>query len=202
MFGPRISVWPDIGQIQARRQPAQPVPLSMIAPVGQTSAARRADLRSASAIGLSNGPATLTWNPRPMNDSPSSSPACAATLHAGAADDALARLEDDVRVGGVPREVAPLADEALRVHAVFGRKLAQPAGDRLAAAAAQAAPGFPRRGLRRKAKLHFLEGGPPLLHRQMRHGGAGRLLDAPQEYRQLFLAQLAHDHVHRLRARR
>ena len=182
----------------ARRQPAQPVPLSMIAPVGQTSAARRADFRSASAIGLLKGAATVTWNPRPMNDSPRSSPACGRHLHAGAADDAFARLEDNVRVGGVPREVTPLADKALRVHAVIGRKLAQPAGDRLAAAAAQAAPGFARRGLQRKPKLHFLEGGAPLVHRQVRHGGAGRLLDAPQEYGQLFFAQLAHEHVHRL----
>ena len=174
----------------------------MIAPVGQTSAARRADFRSASAIGRSNGPATLTWNPRPMKDKPEFLARLRGHLHAGAADDALARLEDDLRVRGVPREVTPLADKALRVHAVFGRKLAQPAGDRLAAAAAQAAAGFARRGLRRKPKLHFLEGGPPLLHRQMRHGGAGRLLDAPQEHRQLVLAQLAQHHVHRLQASR
>ena len=56
----------------------QPLPLSMIAPVGQASAARRADFRSASAIGLRKGVATVTWNPRPINDSPRSSPACAA----------------------------------------------------------------------------------------------------------------------------
>ena len=142
----------ETSKTYARRQPAQPVPLSMIAPVGQTSAARRADFRSASAIGRSNGPATVTWNPRPMKDKPKFLARLGRHLHAGAADDALARLEDDLRVGGVPREVAPLADEALRVHAVFGRKLAQPAGDRLAAAAAQAAPGFPRRGLRREAQ--------------------------------------------------
>src|ERR1035441_1311623 len=63
----------------ASRHPAQPVPLSMIAPVGQTSAARRADFLRASAIGLWKGVATDTWNPRPMNDSPRSSPAWAAT---------------------------------------------------------------------------------------------------------------------------
>ena len=44
----------------ARRHPAQPLPLSMMAPVGQTSAARRADWRRASAMGLSNGTPAAT----------------------------------------------------------------------------------------------------------------------------------------------
>ena len=170
----------------------------MIAPVGQTSAARRADLRSASAIGLSNGTATATWKPRPTNETPQLFARLGRHLHAGAAHDALARLEDDVRVGSVPREVAPLADKALRVHAVLGRKLAQPAGDRLAAAAAQAAPGFAGGGLRREAELHFLEGGSPLFHRQVRHGRARALLDAAQEHRQFLFAQLAHQDVDQL----
>ena len=47
------------------RHRAQPVPLSMRAPVGQSSAARLADFLSASAIGWPNGSVTVVWKPRP-----------------------------------------------------------------------------------------------------------------------------------------
>ena len=49
--------------------------------------------------------------------------------HAGVAQDALAGLVDDLRVGGVPREAAPLPEETIGVGLVQGaqRRRPQPA---------------------------------------------------------------------------
>ena len=101
-----------------------------MAPVGQASAQRRAAWRRPSESGAPKGTATATSKPRPTIDSPSSSPASGRDPHAGVAQDALAGLVDDLRVGACPARSAASArgsDRGRPGTAVAQRRRPQPA---------------------------------------------------------------------------
>ena len=155
---------------QPARSQARAVRRAM-APVGQASAQRRAAWRRPSESGAPKGTATATSKPRPTIASPSSSPASARDPHAGVAQDALAGLVDDLRVGRVLREAAPLPEEAVGVGLVLGGPAPQAASSGLAAAAAQAAA--------RLAPRRLVAAGPGRSRRSSRGGAPRRSRASP-----------------------